>query len=73
MDGTNQTPSKTTERSRHDIFEAEEQPKLGKLPMAPYRLRYRKEVKLYGTYHVMVHKHNYSVPYQYVGQNVSLL
>ena len=26
-----------------------------------------------GTYHVMVDKHNYSVPYQYVGQKVSVL
>ena len=44
--------------------EAEEQPTLGKLPMAPYRFRYRKEVKLSGTYHVMVDKHNYSLPYR---------
>ena len=40
--------------------------------MTPYRFRYRKEVKLSGTYHVMVDKHN-SVPYQYVGQKVSVL
>ena len=73
MDGFNEKPSRTTGRSRRDIFEAEEQPTLGKLPMAPYRFRYRKEVKLSGTYHVMVDKHNYSVPYQYVGQKVSVL
>ena len=73
MDGFNEKPSRTTGRSRRDIFEAEEQPALGKLPMAPYRFRYRKEVKLSGTYHVMVDKHNYSVPYQYVGQKVSVL
>ena len=42
-------------------------------PWAPYRFRFRKEVKLSGTYHVMVDKHNYSVPYQYVGQKVSVL
>ena len=73
MDGFNEKPSRTTGRSRRDIFEAEEQPTLGKLPMTPYRFRYRKEVKLSGTYHVMVDKHNYSVPYQYVGQKVSVL
>ncbi|MFQ8821000.1 MAG: Mu transposase domain-containing protein [Segatella copri] len=73
MDGFNEKPSRTTGRSRRDIFEAEEHPTLGKLPMTPYRFRYRKEVKLSGTYHVMVDKHNYSVPYQYVGQKVSVL
>jgi len=73
MDSFNEKPSRTTERSRRDIFEAEEQPTLGKLPMTPYHFRYRKEVKLSGTYHVMVDKHNYSVPYQYVGQKVSVL
>lgn len=72
MDGFYEKPTRTTGRSRRDIFEAEEQPTLGKLPMTPYRFRYRKEVKLSGTYHVMVDKHNYSVPYQYVGQKVSV-
>lgn len=63
MDGFNEKPSRTTGRSRRDIFEEEEQPTLGKLLMTPYRFRYRKEVKQSGTYHVMVDKHNYKQLY----------
>lgn len=73
MDAFNDKPSRTTEKSRSDIFEAEERPALGKLPQSPYRFRYRKEVRLTGNYHVVIDKHSYSVPYQYVGQKVSVL
>jgi len=70
VDEFNLRPSKSSGRSRRDIFEAEEKCVLGKLPAAPYRFRYRKEVKLSGTYHISVGKemHLYSVPFQYVGR-----
>lgn len=58
-----------------DIFKAEEQYALGRLPQTPYRFRYRKNVKLTGNYHVAVGKeqHRYSVPYQYVGHGTDSL
>ncbi|MGL4519614.1 MAG: IS21/IS408/IS1162 family transposase, partial [Phocaeicola sp.] len=68
MDAFNSKPSKVTGRSRIEVFKSEEQRTLGILPQSPYRFRYRKEVKLTGTYHIQIDKHKYSVPYQYVGQ-----
>ena len=73
MDVFNSKSSKITGKSRMDIFEAEEKCVLGPLPAIPYRFRYRKVVKLTGNYHVAVNKHYYSAPYQYVGQDVSVL
>lgn len=70
MDEFNSKPSRTTGRSRMDIFLSEEKPLLEELPQAPYRFRYRKEVKLTPNYHIEVSKHHYSVPYQFVGQQV---
>lgn len=73
MDVFNCKVSKVTGRSRMDIFESEEKSTLQPLPMQPYRFRYRKEVKLTSGYHVCVGKRKYSVPYQYVGQMVTVL
>ena len=73
MDEFNARPSRTTGRSRLDIFLSEEKPLLEELPDVPYRFRYRKEVKLTPNYHVEVNKHHYSVPYQYVGQQVTVV
>ena len=73
LDEFNSKPSRTTGRSRFDIFQAEEKALLGELPETPYRYRYRKEVKLTGNYHVEVTKHKYSVPYQYVGRNIVVM
>ena len=73
MDEFNSKPSRTTGRSRLDIFNEEEKTMLGELPEIPFRFRYRKEVKLTGTYHIEVTSHKYSVPHQYVGQMISVL
>ena len=73
LDDFNSKPSKVTGRSRFDIFEAEEKSSLGALPDTPFRFRYRKEVKLSGNYHVQVTGRKYSVPYQYVGQNLTVV
>ena len=73
LDDFNSKPSKVTGRSRFDIFEAEEKASLGALPDTPFRFRYRKEVKLSGNYHVQVTGRKYSVPYQYVGQNLTVV
>lgn len=73
MDTFNSKPSRTTGRSRMDIFESEERSSLGELPLTPFRFRYRKEVKLTGSYHIQIGFHKYSVPYQYVGQQVTVV
>lgn len=73
MDTFNNKASRTTGRSRMDIFESEERSSLGELPQTPFRFRYRKEVKLTGSYHIQIGLHKYSVPYQYVGQQVTVV
>ena len=73
LDDFNSKPSKVTGRSRFDIFEEEEKPSLGELPDTPFPFRYRKEVKLSGNYHVQVAGRKYSVPYQYVGQHLTVV
>jgi len=73
MDIYNHKVSRTTGKSKWDVFVEEEQPCLNPLPETPYRFRYRKEVKLTGTYHIEVTKHKYSVPYQYVGLQIVVL
>ena len=73
MDEFNSKPSRVTGRSRLDIFETEEKPLLGPLPETPFRFRYRKQVKLTGSYHVQVGNRKYSVPYQYVGQMLTVI
>lgn len=73
MDIFNSKPSRNTGRSRLDIFESEEKSALGYLPDTPYRFRYRKTVKLTGSYHVQVDDRKFSVPYQYVGQMVNVI
>jgi transposase len=72
MDEFNNKVSRVTGRSRMDVFESTEKAALGELPEVPFRFRFRKEVKLTGSYHVQIGKHKYSVPYQYVGQKVSV-
>lgn len=71
----NDRTSRLTGKSRMQVFEAEERESLKPLPGAPYRFRHKKEVKLTGNYHIMVgkEKHQYSVPYQYVGQKIQVL
>ena len=45
MDGFNEKPSRTTGRSRRDIFEAEEQPTLGSYVTASHWFRNGREEK----------------------------
>ncbi len=73
VDAFNSKPSKMTGRSRLEIFEAEEKPLLGALPPTPFIFRYKKKTKLNSSYHVVVDKVHYSVPYQFVGQEINVL
>lgn len=72
MDEFNSKPGQSGQ-SRLEIFDKEERPMLNDLPMTPYRFRYRKTVKLCNNYHIQVDRHKYSVPYQYVGQEIAVV
>jgi transposase len=73
LDEFNNKVSRATGKSRYDIFMDEEKPFLQELPAMPYRFRYRKTVKLTGSYHIQIDNRKYSAPYQYVGQMVNVV
>jgi transposase len=61
-----------TRRSR---FERDERPCLRPLPGTPFELRYTVPAKVQKNYHVLLGRdhHFYSVPYQYIGQQASIV
>ncbi|WP_187270292.1 IS21 family transposase [Pontibacter qinzhouensis] len=61
--------------SRHDRFVADEQALLGPLPAEPFVLRHTAQAKVQKNYHVILGEdwHQYSVPYQYIGQTATLV
>jgi transposase len=61
--------------SRYELFMANEQPRLNVLPATPFLFKYRKEVTINSTYHILIKEDNhfYSVPYQYFGKKVSVV
>lgn len=61
--------------SRREVFESMEMHCLQPLPPTPFRFTYRKQVRLGSNYHVIVgsEHHFYSVPYQYVGEEVNVV
>lgn len=75
LDEYNSKPVRGNEHSRLDIFNSEEKPLMSDLPDQMYSFRYSKTVKVGPSYHVEVGKerHRYSVPYQYVNQEVKVL
>jgi len=63
------------EVSRRERFLSEEKPLLRNLPAEPFRLKYRSQAKVKPNYHVILGEdwHQYSVPYQYIGQKVTIV
>jgi len=61
--------------SRKDRFINEEKPTLRELPGEPFTLKYRTKAKVKPNYHVILGEdwHQYSVPHQYIGQNVVIV
>lgn len=61
--------------SRLEIYRKEEFPLMGELPKEMHRFRYRKVCRLASSYHVCVgpERHYYSVPYQYVNKDVTVM
>lgn len=71
----NDRPMEKKGRSRNEIFFAEEYPAMHGIPAKPFTFRYRKTVKVGSDYHVIVgeEQHRYSVPYKYIGSEVTVL
>jgi transposase/DNA-binding CsgD family transcriptional regulator len=61
--------------SRRQRFEQEEKPLLRPLPDEPYVYKHRASAKVKKNYHVILGEdwHQYSVPYQYIGRQVTLV
>ena len=61
--------------SRRDKFIKEEKHLLRELPAEPFTLRSRTRAKIKPNYHVILGEdwHQYSVPYQYIGQDVTIV
>lgn len=61
--------------TRLDIYQREELPNMEELPLEMHRFRYRKTCRLVSSYHVCVgsEHHYYSVPYQYVNKEVTVM
>ncbi len=61
--------------SRRQIFEQEEKPLLKPLPAEPFVIKHKTQAKVKKNYHVILGEdwHQYSVPYQYIGQQTTLV
>lgn len=68
----NQKPFKQLPGNRQQAFERLDKPALRPLPRHPYRYVDIKPVKVNIDYHVQYEDHLYSVPHQYVGEDLEL-
>jgi transposase len=68
----NQKPFKQLPGNRQQAFEQLDKPVLSPLPKHPYRYVDIKSVKVDIDYHVQYEDHHYSVPHQYVGEDLEL-
>jgi transposase len=68
----NQKPFKQLPGNRRQAFEQLDKPVLRSLPKHPYRYVDIKPVKVNIDYHVQYENHHYSVPHQYVGEDLEL-
>lgn len=59
-------------QSRRELFESLDRPALRALPTAPYQYAEWKKATVHIDYHVELHGHYYSVPFQLVRQKVDL-
>ena len=72
LDEFNAKPFQKTEGSRLQMFQEFEQEALKELPAYSYEVCEFKEAKVYTNSHITLNKHYYSVPYQYIGEKVTL-
>lgn len=71
----NGMPFQKRNGSRRQCFLEEELPRLRELPDEPFTIRHRTKAKVQRNYHVILGEdsHEYSVPYQYVGYQTSIV
>jgi len=72
LEELNQKLFKQLPGNRQQAFEQLDKPALRPLPKHPYRYVDIKPVKVNIDYHVQYEHHHYSVPHQYVGENLEL-
>lgn len=72
LDEFNAKPFQKKEGSRLQHFETFEKPVLKALPAYAYELCEFKKAKVYTNSHITLNKHYYSVPYQFIGEEVLL-
>lgn len=58
--------------SRRELFESLDRPALKALPVMPYQYAQWKKATVHIDYHVELHGHYYSVPYQLIGQKLDV-
>ena len=71
----NQKPFQKLQGTRLEKFEQNEKPLLGSLPMEPFTIKHTTSAKVQKNYHVILgeNNHQYSVPYQYIGQQTKII
>ena len=71
LDQLNSHPLQGKEHSRKDLFERDERPHLQELPSHLFEIKKTTRAKVQRNYHVILgeDKHQYSVPYEYVGKH----
>jgi transposase len=75
QDTLNDRPMYKQDLSRRQRFEQQEKPFLKPLPAEPFVIKHKTQAKVKKNYHVILGEdwHQYSVPYQYIGQQVTLV
>lgn len=75
LDIHNQTKLQKQNYSRQERFLAEEKAHLSMLPAEPFGIRHTTKGKVQMNYHVVLgeDKHQYSVPYQYIGKTTTII
>lgn len=68
----NHRPFKKMPGCRASVFAETDKPALRPLPKYPYELTEIKKARVHIDYHVELHQHYYSVPYQYIGKEILL-
>lgn len=72
LDRFNRKPFQKKVGNRLELFKTYEQPVLQELPRFPYEMCEYREAKVYSNSHISLKKHYYSVPYQFIGEKVTL-
>jgi transposase len=75
LDIHHKKPFRLKDHSRQQLFATQEFPLLQPLPQQPFVLKHQVSAKVQKNYHITLGEnyHHYSVPYQYIGKQVSVV